>query len=69
MSRTYGYYIGQTYTLDNIKKKYPNMQNEILLIKNDFDLKYLKSIKDIEQFFTKNMSKKQWSDFQKMVKD
>ena len=69
MSRTYGYYIGQTYTLDNIKKKYPNMQNEILLIKNDFDLKYLKSIKDIEQFFTKNMSKKQWSDLQKMVKD
>ena len=69
MSRTYGYYIGQTYTLDNIKKKYPNLQNEILLIKNDFDLKYLKSIKDIEQFFTKNMSKKQWSDLQKMVKD
>lgn len=69
MSRTYGYYIGQTYTLDNIKKKYPNLQNEIFLIKNDFDLKYLKSIKDIEQFFTKNMSKKQWSDFQKMVKD
>ena len=69
MNRTYGYYIGQTYTLDNIKKKYPNLQNEILLIKNDFDLKYLKSIKDIEQFFTKNMSKKQWSDLQKMVKD
>ena len=45
------------------------MQNEIFLIKNDFDLKYLKSIKDIEQFFTKNMSKKQWSDLQKMVKD
>lgn len=39
------------------------------MIKNDFDLKYLKSIKDIEQFFTKNMSKKQWSDLQKMVKD
>ena len=69
MNRTYGYYIGQTYTLDNIKKKYPNLQNEIFLIKNDFDLKYLKSIKDIEQFFTKNMSKKQWSDLQKMVKD
>ena len=69
MSRTYGYYIGQTYTLDNIKKKYPNLQNEIFLIKNDFDLKYLKSIKDIEQFFTKNISKKQWSDLQKMVKD
>ena len=69
MSRTYGYYIGQTYTLDNIKKKYPNLQNEIFLIKNDLDLKYLKSIKDIEQFFTKNMSKKQWSDLQKMVKD
>ena len=69
MSRTYGYYIGQTYTLDNIKKKYPNLQNEIFLIKNNFDLKYLKSIKDIEQFFTKNMSKKQWSDLQKMVKD
>jgi hypothetical protein len=69
MSRTYGYYIGQTYTLDNIKKKYPNLQNEIFLIKNDFDLKYLKSIKDIEQFFTKNMSKKQWSDLKKTMED
>ena len=69
MNRTYGYYLGQNYALENIEKKYPSLKNEIFLIKNDFDLKYLKSIKDIEQFFTKNMSKKQWSDFQKMVKD
>ena len=34
MSRTYGYYIGQTYTLDNIKKKY---ESEILkLISQEF---------------------------------
>ena len=69
MSRTYGYYLGQSYALENIEKKYPNLKNEIFLVKNEFDLKYLKSIKDIEQFFTKNMSKKQWSDLQKMVKD
>ncbi len=69
MSRTYGYYLGQSYALENIEKKYPNLKNEIFLVKNEFDLKYLKSIKDIEQFFTKNMSKKEWSDLKKTMED
>ena len=67
MSRTYGYYLGQNYALDNIEKKYPSLKNEIFLVKNEFDLKYLKSIKEIEQFYIKNMSKKQWNDFKSTI--
>ena len=67
MSRTYGYYLGQSYALENIEKKYPNLKNEIFLVKNEFDLKYLKSIKEIEQFFMNNMSKKEWNDLKSKV--
>ena len=67
MSRTYGYYLGQSYALENIEKKYPNLKNEIFLVKNEFDLKYLKSIKEIEQFFMNNQSKKEWNDLKSKV--
>jgi GTP1/Obg family GTP-binding protein len=67
MSRTYGYYLGQSYALENIEKKYPNLKNEIFLVKNEFDLKYLKSIKEIEQFFMNNLSKKEWNDLKSKV--
>ena len=67
MSRTYGYYLGQSYALENIEKKYPNLKNEIFLVKNEFDLKYLKSIKEIEQFFMNSMSRKEWNDLKSKV--
>ena len=68
MSRTYGYYIGQTYVLDLIEKKYPNLKNDVFLAKNEFDLKYLKSIKEIEQSFLKIMTKKQWDEIKVNIK-
>ena len=68
MSRTYGYYIGQTHVLDLIEKKYPNLKNDVFLAKNEFDLKYLKSIKEIEQSFLKIMTKKQWDEIKVNIK-
>ena len=59
MSRTYGYYLGQTYALDTIEKKYPSLKNQVFLAKNEFDLKYSKSLKEIELDFSKNMTKEQ----------
>lgn len=69
MGRTYGYYVGQTYTLDSIEKKYPSLKNQVFLAKNEFDLKFLKSIKEIEQNFSKNMTKKQWDEFKSNIKN
>lgn len=69
MSRTYGYYIGQTHVLDLIEKKYPNLKNDVFLAKNEFDLKYLKSIKEIEQSFLKIMTKKQWDEYKVNLKN
>lgn len=63
MSRTYGYYLGQTYALDTIEKKYPSLKNQVFLAKNEFDLKYSKSLKEIELDFSKNMTKEQWNDY------
>jgi len=69
MSKTYGYYVGQTHVLDLIEKKYPNLKNDVFLAKNEFDLKYLKSIKEIEQSFLKIMNEKQWNEYKVNLKN
>lgn len=69
MSRTYGYNMGQTYVLDAIEKKYPNLKTQVFLAKNEFDLKYSKSIKEIELNFSKNMSKKQWKEYKSNIQN
>lgn len=53
ISRTYGYYIGQNYTLDKIKEKYPKLSNDIFIVKNEFDLSFSKSIKNIDTIIGK----------------
>ena len=63
MSRTYGYNMGQTYVLDAIEKKYPSLKTQVFQVKHEFDLKYSKSIKEIELNLSKNMSEKQWNDY------
>lgn len=69
MSRTYGYNMGQTYVLDAIEKKYPSLKIQVFLAKNEFDLKYSRSIKEIELNFSKNMSKKQWNDYKSNIQN
>jgi hypothetical protein len=69
MSRSYGYNMGQTYVLDAIEKKYPNLKTQVFLAKNEFDLKYSRSIKEIELNFSKNMSKKQWNDYKSNIQN
>lgn len=48
ISRTYGYYQGQKYSLDTINKKYPKLSNQIVIAKSEFDLSFSKSIKNID---------------------
>jgi len=53
ISRTYGYYQGQQYSLDTIKKKYPKLSNQVLLAKSEFDLSFSRSIKNIDTLLGK----------------
>jgi len=53
ISRTYGYCIGQTYTLDKIKEKYPKLSNQIFVAKAEFDLSFSNSIKNINILMNK----------------
>ncbi len=68
MSRSYGYSKGQTYVLDAIEKKYPSLKTQAFQVKHEFDLKYSKSIKEIELNLSKNMSEKQWNDYKSNFK-
>lgn len=53
ISRTYGYYQGQQYSLDTIKNKYPKLSNQVFIAKNEFDLSFAKSIKNIDTLMGK----------------
>ncbi|WP_415396248.1 hypothetical protein [Sulfurimonas sp. CS5] len=53
ISKTYGYYVGQTYTLDKIKEKYPKLSNQIFIAKTEFDLSFSNSIKNIDMLMSK----------------
>lgn len=53
ISRTYGYYIGQTYTLDRIKEKYPKLSNQIFVAKTEFNLSFSNSINNIDTIMNK----------------
>jgi len=53
ISRTYGYYQGQKYSLDTIKKKYPKLSNQVRIAKSEFDLSFSKSIKNIDTLMGK----------------
>lgn len=53
ISRTNGYIIGQTYAIDAIKKKFPNLSNQVFIAKSEFDLSFSKSIKNIDTEMSK----------------
>ena len=53
ISRTYGYYQGQLYTLNTIKKRYPKLSNQVFIAKSEFDLSFSKSINNIDTLIGK----------------
>lgn len=53
ISRTNGYIIGQTHALDTIKKKFPDLSNQVFIAKSEFDLSFSKSIKNIDTTMSK----------------
>ena len=53
ISRTYGYYQGQLYSLNTIKKKYPKLANDVFVAKSEFDSSFGKSIENIDTLMDK----------------
>jgi hypothetical protein len=66
MSMTYGYYLGQRYTLDKIKEKYPQLSNDILIAKSKFNLSFDKSINNIDTIMGKSP---EWNNIKKKIKE
>lgn len=54
ISKAYGYYLGQTYSLDEISKKYPTLSDQAKLSKLKFDLSFSSSIKNIDKIMGKS---------------
>jgi len=53
ISKTYGYYQGQLYSLNTIKKKYPKLSNDVFIAKSEFDSSFGESIKNIDKIMGK----------------
>jgi hypothetical protein len=66
MSMAYGYYLGQSYTLDKIKEKYSQLSNDVLIAKTKFDLSFGKSIKNIDTIMGKSP---EWKNIKEKIKE
>ena len=51
ISRTYGYYQGQKYTLQKIKEKYPSLGHQVDEIQKEFDLSFNNPTSNIDKLF------------------
>lgn len=64
ISRTYGYYQGQLYTLNTIQKKYPDLANQVFVAKTKFNL----SFGDVTQHVDLIMDKyPEWKSIKKSI--
>lgn len=64
ISRTYGYYLGQSYTLNNIKKKYPSLKNYVHQAQNEFKLVYGSSVENMDSYMS-SLSQGTWKELKK----
>lgn len=58
MSQAYGFVMGQEYSLNLLKNKFPQLGKDILLVKTKFDMYFAPSIKMIDSILNKENS--QW---------
>lgn len=53
LTRTYGFYLGQAYSLESIEKKHPKLANMAFKAKQDFDTTFLSSVNNIKDILRK----------------
>lgn len=63
----YGFYIGQTYTLDKISTKYPNLNPHIKVSKMAFDSEFKNTIDNIDLKLN-SLNKKEWDKAKTKIK-
>lgn len=59
ISRTYGYVTSQSLVAEKLKKKYPEVSQELTIAQLEFDLKYKSSMENIKKAFGKEWQKYQ----------
>ncbi|QFR42868.1 hypothetical protein [Sulfurimonas xiamenensis] len=66
ITKTYGYYIGQSYTLNKIKNKYPHLKNQVFLAEHEFKISFDSSLKNIDNIMSKKI-KSSWNDLKSNI--
>ena len=65
IGRTYGYYLAQKYSLNEISKMYPSLSNQARISEMEFDVAFLSSIKNMDSVMGKG---KEWVNIKKQIK-
>jgi len=68
VSRTYGYYLGQQYTLDYISDKYPSLSINVLLAQKEFSYSFSNSLENMNKFMIDLFGFK-WKNIRKNMQD
>jgi hypothetical protein len=66
LSRTYGFYVGQTQTIERIKRSYPALKDRAMLAQAEFDLSFKPSIEQIRDELRSGLGHR-WEDFRKRI--
>jgi hypothetical protein len=66
MSKTYGYCYGQQYSLDIIKKKFPELRQKTLIVNSSFNTNFKSSYQKIESFL-QLIFKDEWTNYKKKI--
>lgn len=67
IGQTYGFYLGQSYSLDAIEKKFPNLASQARIVKLQFDASFGSSITNMDAVLTRRGS--EWSKIKKDLED
>lgn len=65
-TKTYGFCYGQQYSLDIIKKKFPELRQKTLKVNSSFDMNFKNSYQKIESFL-QLILKDGWSEYKQKI--
>lgn len=68
ITKTYGYYIGQSYTLKKIQDKYPHLKNQVFLAENEFKISFDSSLKNIDTIMYEKVNSS-WTDLKNKIEN
>ncbi|HHY0492714.1 TPA: hypothetical protein ACVU46_004508 [Vibrio parahaemolyticus] len=66
IGKTYGYYLGQNYSLDRIENNYPHMSGAVLVARTEFSARFKRSIDGMDLFMTNSINE-EWVRIKKQL--